>query len=264
MSGVSESPNEPRTGAGRGSRRAGTRVLLVEDDQALARIIQRRLGRHTFSVETVASVRDARHALERLRPELVLLDLDVADGSGRQFIREVRTRGAVPVIAIETRRAERDTVEALELGADDVVVKPFGVDELFARIRVALRHLARPAFGAEPVIRVGNLEVDIERRRVVRAGRPIHLTPTEYELLKLLATHPDRFLSDRLLMDEVWGPGWRGGEHILHVYMARLRKKIENNPSSPRLLLTESGLGYRLATGTLGTRDARARTALAS
>ena len=246
MPAASESSVQARVG--RPTRPAGARVLLVEDDRSLARLIQRKLHRHNLSVHTVESVADARETFDRLRPDLVLLDLDLAESRGSDFIASVRTRAAVPVIAMSARRSERDTVAALELGADDYLVKPCGLDELLARLRVALRHIARPEFGVAPLVRVGTLELDVERRQVLRAGCPIHVTPTEYQLLKLFATHPDQFLADRLLMDEVWGPDWRGGEHILHVYVARLRKKVEDNPSAPKYLLTESGLGYRLAT----------------
>jgi two-component system KDP operon response regulator KdpE len=119
---------------------------------------------------------------------------------------------------------------------------------LLARVRVALRHVAQPDSGADPVLRVGGLELDIERRRVLRDGHPVHLTPTEYELLKVFATHPERFLSDRTLINAVWGPAWQGGEHILHVYVGRLRRKLEDDAAVPRHVLTESGLGYRFVT----------------
>ena len=205
---------------------------------------------HDFVLETVATMTGAREALQRRRPDLVLLDLDLADNdSGCDLITDIRARAAVPIIVVSTGRSESDAVAALDVGADDFLRKPFGADELLSRIRVALRHVARPGFGAAPVIRVADLEVDIARRRVLRAGQPIHLTPTEYRLLKVFATHPDGFLSDSLLINEVWGPGWRGGEHVLHVYVARLRKKVEDDPLAPRYLLTESGLGYRFAAG---------------
>ena len=229
-------------------KRAGARVLLVVDDPGLARLIRRKLRLHRFTLELVTSVDDASRAFDRQRADLVMIDLDLADGSGWQAIADLRSRAAVPIIALSSRHAERDAVAALELGADDYLSKPIGLDELLARIRVALRHVAQPDSGAEPILRVGNLELDIEQRRILRDGRPIHVTPTEYQLLKFFATHPDRFLSDRRLIEAVWGPSWQGGEHILHVYVARLRRKLEEDPGAPRYLLTESGLGYRFAT----------------
>ena len=228
-------------------QRAGARVLLVEDDPGLARLIRRKLRLHRYTLEMVTSVDDASRAFDRQRADLVIIDLDLADGSGWQAIADLRARAAVPIIALSSHRAERDAVAALELGADDYLSKPIGLDELLARIRVALRHVAQPESGAEPILSVGNLELDLEQRRILRDGRPIHLTPTEYQLLKFFATHPDRFLSDRMLIDAVWGPSWQGGEHILHVYVARLRRKLEADSATPRYLLTESGLGYRFA-----------------
>jgi two-component system KDP operon response regulator KdpE len=239
---------ESASSAERTLKRAGARVLLVEDDPGLARLIRRKLRLHRFTLELVTSEDEASRAFDRQRADLVMIDLDLTSGSGWQAITELRSRAAVPIIALSSRRSERDAVAALELGADDYLSKPIGLDELLARIRVALRHVAQPESGAEPILRVGNLELDIEQRRILRDGRPIHLTPTEYQLLKLFATHPDRFLSDRMLIDAVWGPSWQGGEHILHVYVARLRRKVEDDPADPRYLLTESGLGYRFAT----------------
>jgi len=228
--------------------KTGARILVVEDDKAIARAIQRKLQRHKFAVQVVSAMPNACRVLDGFRPDLVLLDLDLADSSRGDLLSDLRSRGSVPIVAISAARGEGDAVAAFELGADDYLVKPLGLDELLARIRVALRHVARPESGAAPVLRVGDLQVDIEQRRVSRAGQPIHLTPKEYQLLKLFATQTDRFLPDRLLMDEVWGPSWRGGQHILHVYIARLRKKVEDDPASPRFLLTESGLGYRFVT----------------
>lgn len=231
----------------RSLKRAGARVLLVEDDPGLARLIRRKLRQHRFTLEMATSVDEATRAFDRQHADLIMIDLDLADGSGWQVIGQIRSRAPVPIIALSSRRAERDTVAALELGADDYLSKPIGLDELQARIRVALRHVAQPESGAEPIVRVANLELDLEQRRIVREGRSVHFTPTEYELLKFFATHPDRFLSDRKLIHAVWGPAWQGGEHILHVYIARLRRKVEDESAAPRYLLTESGLGYRFA-----------------
>ena len=149
---------------------------------------------------------------------------------------------------LSVREAERDKVAALDAGADDYLTKPFGVDELLARVRVALRHLARPASGTAPIVRAGDLRIDLEHRRVTLAGAELRLTPTEYDLLKVLATHPDRVVTDRALLHEVWGTAYALELHYLHVYIARLRKKIEADPQQPRHLITEPGVGYRFLT----------------
>src|SRR5207248_7566759 len=148
---------------------------------------------------------DALDASTRVRPDLVLLDLGLPDMVGLEVIRAIRARGSTPIVVLSARGAERDKVAALDLGADDYLTKPFGVDELLARIRVALRHAARPASGNAAVFRTGDLEVDLERRRVTVGGREVHLTPTEYELLKALITHPNKVLTDRMLLRWVWG-----------------------------------------------------------
>ena len=235
-----------------GAGKAGARVLVVEDDKALARLVQRKLRRLSFSVECVTTALEARAAFDRVQPDLVVLDLDLADSASWDLLTEVRSRGSTPVLTVSMLRAERHAVAALDMGADDYILKPFGLDELVARIRVALRHVARPSVGAQPILRVGNLELDLERHSVVRDTEQIHVTPTEFRLLKVFATQPDRVLSDRYLMDAVWGSDWRGGEHILHVYVARLRKKVEDDPSLPRYLLNESGLGYRFCPADTG------------
>jgi two-component system KDP operon response regulator KdpE len=225
----------------------GARILILEDDKGLARVIQRKLRRKLFRVENLPSPLGAGEVLDLFRADLILIDLDTADSCGIELISAIRTYSAVPIVAISSRATERDAVAALERGADDFLAKPFGLDELVARIRVGLRHVAKPDRGADPVMRIGELQLNIERRQALRYGKTVHLTPTEYRLLKLLAMHPDRFLPDPWLMDQIWGPSWRGGEHILHVYVGRLRRKLEPDPARPRYLLTESGVGYRFA-----------------
>jgi two-component system KDP operon response regulator KdpE len=177
-----------------------------------------------------------------------LLDLGLPDADGVDAIRDIRGYSSTPIVVLSARSAERDKVVALDVGADDYLTKPFGVDELLARIRVALRHSARPASGADAVFRAGDLEIDFERRRVSVAGSEVHLTPTEYGLLKALATHPDKVLTDRMLLQQVWGAEYASEDHYLHVYVARLRKKLEADPQKPHFLLTEPGVGYRLLT----------------
>jgi len=242
---VMDAPVAAQPAAHHGAGKAGPRVLLVEDDKALARLIQRKLRRLSFSVECVTTGPAALNAFDRRQPDLVVLDLDLVDSTSWDVLARVHSRGSTPLLSLSMQRAERHAVAALETGADDYILKPFGLDELVARIRVALRHVARPEAGALPILRVGNLELDLERHIVLREGNELHVTPTEFRLLKIFATQPDRFLSDRYLMETVWGSDWRGGDHILHVYVARLRKKVEDDSSAPRYLLNESGLGYR-------------------
>jgi len=182
------------------------------------------------------------------RPDVILLDLGLPDADGVDLIRDIRGYSSTPIVVLSARNAERDKVAALDLGADDYLTKPFGVDELLARIRVALRHAAGPSSGAEAVFRAGDLEIDFERRRVAVVGREVHLTPTEYDLLKALASHPDKVLTDRMLLQQVWGVEYGSEYHYLHVYVARLRKKLEADPQKPRHLITEPGVGYRLLT----------------
>jgi two-component system, OmpR family, KDP operon response regulator KdpE len=228
--------------------RTGARIFVVESETALARVLRDRLSQSNFSVEVATSTSRAQSAYARFRADLILLDVDHAWDAASEFIRQIRSRASLPIVVLSARGVERDAVAMLELGADDYITKPFGLDELLARIRVALRHAARPGRGSEPVMCVGNLEVDLERRRVLRDGQVVHLTPTEYDLLKLFAAHPDKILTDRMLLDEIWGRTKRPSEHTLHVYVARLRQKLEIKPEAPRYLVTEPGAGYRLAT----------------
>ncbi len=175
----------------------------------------------------------------------MVLDLNLPDGDGFEVVRRIREHSGTPIIVLSARGGETDKVNALDLGADDYMTKPFGIDELLARIRVALRHVARPGTGAEPRITSGELVVDLERREVTVADRAIHLTPTEYDLLKVFVTNPNKVLTDRMLLQQVWGPDYGDESHYLHVYVARLRRKIEGDPQDPSHLITEPGVGYR-------------------
>jgi two-component system KDP operon response regulator KdpE len=169
---------------------------------------------------------------------------------GTEVIRQIRSSSDTPIIILSVREAEREKVQALDLGADDYLTKPFGVDELLARVRVALRHTAHPKTGAEAVFRSGGLEVDLEQRRVKADGHEVHLTPTEFKLLRAFIQHPGKLLTDRMLLQEVWGPEYQLQAHYLHVYISRLRAKIEPDPERPRHVVTEPGVGYRLAADT--------------
>jgi two-component system KDP operon response regulator KdpE len=226
----------------------GARVLVVDDEAAILRAVQTNLSGHGFRVDTAATGQEALDATTRVRPDIVLLDLGLPDMDGLDVIRAIRSRMPTPIVVLSARGAEHEKVAALDLGADDYLTKPFGVNELLARIRVALRHTARPAMGIEPVIRLGALEVDLERRTVTSSGELVHLTPTEWDLLKLFVTSPDKVLTDRMILQAVWGSAYRSQAHSLHVYVARLRKKLEPDRTAPRHLLTEPGVGYRFVT----------------
>lgn len=229
------------------TRPSNARVLVVDDEPAILRVVRTNLTAHGFQVESAESWEQARELLAR-RPDVILLDLGLPDADGVDVIRDIRGYSSTPIVVLSVRSDERDKVAALDVGADDYLTKPFGVDELLARIRVALRHSARPPTGADAVFRTGDLEVDFERRRVAVAGSEVHLTPTEYDLLKALAGHPDKVLTDRMLLQQVWGSEYGSEDHYLHVYVARLRKKLEADPQKPRYLVTEPGVGYRLLT----------------
>ncbi|HEY3118746.1 MAG TPA: response regulator transcription factor [Chloroflexota bacterium] len=229
------------------SRTGGARILVVDDEPAILRAVRTNLTGHGFQVETADCGRAALDVLSARSPDLVLLDLGLPDMDGLEMIRAIRADSSpVPIVVLSVRGSERDKVAALNLGADDYLTKPFGVDELLARVRVALRHAAGLSSGAEAVFRNGDLEVDFERRRVTVAGHEVHVSPTEYELLKAFIMHPNKVLTDRMLLQQVWGPQYGSEAHYLHVYVARLRKKIEMDPHNPRYLLNESGVGYRL------------------
>ena len=223
---------------------SGAHILVVDDEPALLRTVSANLGRRGFRVETARTGESAVAQAED-HPDLIVLDLGLPDTDGLDVIRRVRERSDTPIIVLSARDSEREKVQALEIGADDYLTKPFGVDELVARVRVALRHSARIG-GSEPVFRTGALTVDLERRRVTVDGEEIRLSPTEYAVLVALVRNADRVVTDAQLLRQVWGPEYGDEDHYLHVYVARLRKKIEHDPQKPRYLITEPGVGYRL------------------
>src|SRR5438046_7838 len=224
---------------------SGARLLVVDDEPSMVRTLRTNLRGHGFQVETAETAGDALASYERRQPDLIVLDLNLPDGDGFEVVRRIRERSGTPIIVLSARGGETDKVNALDLGADDYMTKPFGIDELLARIRVALRHLARPVVGTERRLRSGELVVDLERREVSLAERVVHLTPTEYDLLKVLLTTPNKVLTDQMLLQQVWGPDYGNESHYLHVYVARLRRKIEDDAQAPRYIVTEPGVGYR-------------------
>jgi two-component system KDP operon response regulator KdpE len=225
----------------------GARILVVDDEPEILRALRTNLTAHGYEVLTATSGAEAQATYTARHPDLILLDLGLPDLDGLELVEQIRTHAATPIVVLSARGAERDKVRALDLGADDYLTKPFGVEELLARIRVALRHAAHPPSGSAPIFRAGDLAVDLERRQVTVGGREVKLTPTEYALLRAFITHPDKVLTRRMLLQEVWGPEYGTEAHYLHVYVASLRRKLESDPQRPRYLLTDPGVGYRFS-----------------
>jgi two-component system KDP operon response regulator KdpE len=220
-------------------------VLVVEDEGPLRSFLRTALTAHTFRVLEAATLGEATIAVTTHNPDIVLLDLGLPDGDGRELLRRIREWSQLPVIVLSARGRESDKIEALDAGADDYLTKPFGTGELLARLRAALRRTAvNPT--SEPVVTVGPIRIDLARRQVLRDGVEVHLTATEYRLLALLARNPGRVVTHTHVLREVWGPNHANHLHYVRVYMAELRKKLEEDPARPRWLITELGVGYRL------------------
>lgn len=222
------------------------RVLVVEDDPDILRFVRLALERQGLAVHTAEGVQRGLIEAGTRRPELIVLDLGLPDGDGVDLIRDLRQWSTVPVIVLSARSQEADKIAALDAGADDYLVKPFGSGELLARVRAQLRRHSPQGAQGEPVLRFGEVEIDLVHRNVSRTGQALHLTPIEYRLLTHLASQPDRVVTHQQLLKAVWGPGHREDTHYVRVHMANLRKKVEADPSRPRHLMTEPGIGYRL------------------
>ncbi|KAB0573846.1 two-component system response regulator KdpE [Ideonella dechloratans] len=222
------------------------RVLVVEDEADILRFIRLALESQGLEVHTADGLQRGLIEAGTRRPELIVLDLGLPDGDGVDLIRDLRQWSAVPVIVLSARSREADKIAALDAGADDYLVKPFGSGELLARVRAQLRRHSQQGAQGEPVQRFGDITVDRVHRSVQRAGEALHLTPIEYRLLTHLLSQPDRVVTHAQLLQAVWGPGHREDTHYVRVHMANLRKKIEADPSRPQHLLTETGVGYRL------------------
>jgi two-component system, OmpR family, KDP operon response regulator KdpE len=221
------------------------RVLVVDDEPQIGRLLTASL--HSRGYE-VAVATDGQMALEMTaiwRPDIMLLDLGLPIVDGFEVCRRVRGWSQMPIIVLTVRDAEPDKVTAFDVGADDYVTKPFGTNELLARIRVALRHAARASMPEEPFLRFGELAVDLAHRRITIRGEDVHLTPTEFELLKVLATQAGKVLTHRMLLQTVWGSAQEQDIPALRVFIAQLRRKIEPNPEQARYIITEPGVGYR-------------------
>jgi two-component system KDP operon response regulator KdpE len=226
----------------------GPKILAIEDEQEIRRFLRVSLSHQGYRfVEAETGAIGIRKMAEE-QPELVVLDLGLPDIDGLQVIEQIRSWSHVPIIVLSARGQEREKVSALDAGADDYLTKPFGMSELIARIRVALRHQARvgPA-GEDSIFASGTLRVDLAARRVFVSETEVHLTPIEYRLLTTLVKHAGKVITHRQLLKEVWGPDSAEETHYLRVFMAQLRRKVEADPARPQLLLTEPGVGYRLA-----------------
>jgi two-component system KDP operon response regulator KdpE len=222
-------------------------VLLIEDEPQMRRFLRTALGANDYRLVEAATAKEGLAQAAARNPDVILLDLGLPDRDGLEVAKELRGWSATPIIVLSARGREQDKVAALDLGADDYLTKPFGVEELLARIRVALRHAAMPAGAApKPIFDAGDLKVDLPARRVWRAGEEVHLTPTEYKLLAVMVRNAGKVLTHRQLLKEVWGINYVNQAHYVRVYLAQLRQKIEADPARPRLLLTEPGVGYRL------------------
>lgn len=222
-----------------------SRVLVIEDDPQIRRFLRLALEGDGCLVQEAGRL-DVGVAASRLGPDLVLLDLGLPDGEGLDFIAPFRARSSSPVIVLSARGQEADKVAALDAGADDYLVKPFGMAELLARVRAHLRRRAQPDAAPDALIRFGEVEVDLARHEVRRAGAGVHLSPIEYRLLGFLVAHAGRVLTHRQILREVWGPGHTDAGHTLRVYVGKLRHKLEADSAQPRYLLTETGVGYRM------------------
>jgi two-component system KDP operon response regulator KdpE len=225
-----------------------TRVLVVDDELAILRFLKPVLEANDYEMVSSGTVAEALRRIAADAPDIVLLDLGLPDGDGKQVIQRAREWSDLPIIVLSAREREAEKIEALDLGADDYVNKPFQVGELMARMRTALRHrMLRHA--QTPLLRVGGVEIDAVRHRVTRAGAEIKLTPKEFELLSFLARHAGRVLTHKQILTAVWGPAHVEDTQYLRVYVGQLRQKIEDKPDDPQIVLTEPGIGYRVAEG---------------
>ena len=222
---------------------SAARVLVVDDEQQILRALQTSLRGAGYEVETAETAETALAAAAMRPPDALIVDLVLPDGTGTDVVRELRTWSSAPVIVLSAVGDEREKVAALDAGADDYVTKPVGIDELIARLRAALRR-ATPS--AEPVLTVGELELDLEKRELRVGGKPVHLTPHQFDLLRVLASNEGKLLTHRAILQEVWGPGYGSESNLLHVHVSQLRRKIEPDPARPRYILNQPGVGYRL------------------
>jgi two-component system, OmpR family, KDP operon response regulator KdpE len=226
---------------------AGAQILVIEDEADIRRFLRLALASQGHEVHEATTMERGLIEAAARRPDLVVVDLGLPDGDGIGFIVEFRRWSAAPVLVLSARTAEAEKIRALDAGADDYLVKPFGPGELLARARAHLRRRLRDGAGEDAVLEFGSVRIDRGRRSVLKGGEAVRLTPIEYRLLSMLTAQPGRVITHRRLLEELWGPHHRDDVHYVRVHMGNLRKKIEDDPSRPRWLLTETGVGYRFA-----------------
>ncbi len=221
-------------------------ILIIEDDLQISQFLQSSLktsGYHTFCTATIAG---GKYLFNEHKPVLIILDLNLPDGDGRDFIAHIRASSDIPILVLSARQSEQEKVACFELGADDYLAKPFGVNELLARIKASLRRTAMMAL-RDDIFKLDDLTIDTANSSVLLNNQPVHLTPIEFKLLFIMAKKPGKVFSHRQLLSEVWGSEYVDDTHYLRIHMGRLRARLEKNPAAPRYILTEIGIGYRLA-----------------
>jgi two-component system KDP operon response regulator KdpE len=230
---------------GKGVADTGAKILVIDDEPQIRRFLRASLGAHDYDVVEADDGKSAVKACTVESPDLVILDLGLPDIDGLEVISQIREWSQVPIIVLSIRSDESDKVDALDRGANDYVTKPFGMAELMARMRVILRQTGGSESADDPVIRSGSLEVDLSKRLVSLNGSPVRLSRKEYNLLRILVSHPDKVISHQQILTEVWGPGYVEETQYLRVYIGHLRQKLEDDPAEPTLFITEPGVGYR-------------------
>lgn len=226
-----------------GGGQAKARILVIDDDPHLLKALRITLTAHGYAVDTAVDGGSALAAASRQAPDVMVLDLGLPDMDGTDVLRDLRRWSTAPVLVLSARHASPDKVGALDAGADDYITKPFGLDELLARLRALLRRV--PQAESLALVTSAGFTVDLAARRVLQSGEPVRLTPTEWNILEILVRNPNRLISQQQLLSDVWGPSYRKEANYLRVYMAQMRRKLEEDPGNPRHLLTEAGVGYR-------------------
>ena len=221
------------------------RILVIEDEAQIRRFVRMALEASDYAVSEAALLHQGMIQAGTHHPDLIILDLNLPDGDGIELVKAVRTWSDVPILILSARLQESDKIQALDFGADDYLSKPFSVGELTARVRALLRRKSRTGEDSSPLIAFGEVQVDFSKRTVLRRGDAVHLTPIEYKLLSALLSHPGKVMTQKALLQEVWGPSFTESGHYLRIYVGHLRQKLENDPTQPKHFVTEIGVGYR-------------------
>ena len=220
------------------------RILIIEDESQIRKLLKVSLSAHGYDLEEAVNGKDGVNRAATFKPDLLIIDLGLPDIDGKEVVKQIREWSETPIIILTARDQEQEKIEALDSGADDYITKPFGVGELLARMRVCLRHAATAE--QQPILACGSLVVDFQQRRVTVEGHEVKLTPTEYEIIKMMMQHAGKVITHKQLLKAVWGNAYQQDTHYIRVYIGQLRRKIEQNPTQPRYIITESGIGYRL------------------